>query len=149
MAFILVSEKKLFFCGQKLEEWENFHFKFLNKCRILSALQYNMWVTLEGMWQTGTAGALHFHCGLSTFLLHPWGSVPPYSIFTRCAYFSVCGTFISVVCVTAVLLISSYNPDLRIQYITLNDGVWDGSRLSVLGLGSPNDPLVELKKRLI
>lgn len=49
----------------------------------------------------------HVHCSLSSFLPRPWRSIPSYSIFTQCAYVSVCGI---LVCVTAVLLISSYKP---------------------------------------
>lgn len=59
--------------------------------------------------------------------------------------FSVFATFTCVVCVTAALLISSCNLDLCVQFIGLNDGK---TQWVVLGLGSPDDSLVELKKRL-
>lgn len=112
--------KNVFFCRQKLEEWENPRFKFPNKCRMLSALQCESHLGKNVADRCRWSTSLHLYCSLSSFLPHPCRSIPSYSKFTQYAYFSVCGIFASVVCVMAVLL-SSY--DLDPSYITLNDGV--------------------------
>lgn len=57
-------------------------------------------------------------------------------MFTQGAYFPVCGSFTSVVCGMPALLISSNNRDVRARPI-------------FLGLGTQDDPRVELQKQLL
>lgn len=57
-------------------------------------------------------------------------------MFTQGAYFPVCGSFTSAVCVMAALLISSNNQDVCARYL-------------FLGLGTHDDSRVELQKQLL